>query len=224
MLPNQPVNIQQKPPQLAPSQNNPNWQQSGPSGYGGQQNFNNNQQPAITVQSQGPVANVTPNMNQFHNSPNLNRHATPLSQNMPAQLMQALMNNRQNQVHSSPQPGPSQQQMTPQMQNVPQVPTQQSLAPPPPAHVQQINRAMSPMPQVPQGVHIPPLELNKFKSGLSNYLMKKGLNLDHRALSVDNRQIDLHALHTETMKLGGPGRVSAVVFVCPFRIELEKIF
>ena len=81
---------------------------------------------------------------------------------------------------------------------------------------------MSPMPQIPEGVHIPPLEEFRFKSGLMSYLMETGASLDPRALSVDNRQINLYTLHTETIKLSGPGRVGAAVFVCSFRIELMK--
>lgn len=212
VLPNQPMNIPQKPSQLAPSQNPTNWQHAGPSGFGTPQNFNNSHQQAVTVQSQGPMANGAPNINQFQHSPNIQRRSTPLPQNIQnipnhAQMMQSIITSRQNQGHPSPQPGLNQQMTTQMPPNVPQVPTQQSLAPPPPTHAQ-MNRATSPMPQYPPGLHIPPLDLQKFNSGLSSFLQKKGSSLDQRALLVDNRQIDLHALHTETIRLGGPSRVS----------------
>lgn len=207
-LPQQHVNISQQPSQHAPPQNSPNWQQGGPNAYGGQQNFNN-QQPAPPVQSQGTMPNGPSNMNQFLVPPNINRQPTPLSQtSSPHQMMHAIMN-RQGPGHTSPQPGqgqgPNNQMQSAVQQSVSSAgmaPQQQQLGSGP------VKRQPSPPPTIPPGMIVPPLETSRFLNGLDSFLKRKGMNLDRRLLSIDNRQIDLHALHTETMRLGGPATVS----------------
>jgi hypothetical protein len=82
---------------------------------------------------------------------------------------------------------------------VPQLPSQQ----------QQISRTAL----QPPGMHnpmlqmIPPLDKSRFELAFKNFCNNKQIKIDPRLLSVNNRSIDLHILHTFVMREGGEAKV-----------------
>ncbi|PBL03883.1 hypothetical protein ARMGADRAFT_1004572 [Armillaria gallica] len=57
--------------------------------------------------------------------------------------------------------------------------------------------------------HPPPLEKTRFEAAYMNYLNSKGLNRDVRAVAmIENRPVDIHALHTHVMQEGGAAKVA----------------
>ncbi|TDL25528.1 hypothetical protein BD410DRAFT_784531, partial [Rickenella mellea] len=103
------------------------------------------------------------------------------------QMLQAMMNQRQNQsLHPSQMPaGPSglQQQQLQQMA--------------------QAGRMNFSNPTAP-----PMMDSKRFFNNLKVWLQRSGTPVDARLLTVDNRSIDLHQLHREVMLLGGGQAVS----------------
>ncbi|TFK50042.1 hypothetical protein OE88DRAFT_1736329 [Heliocybe sulcata] len=55
---------------------------------------------------------------------------------------------------------------------------------------------------------VEPLEAPKFRETYTNFRSRKGLNLDERLLKMNDRSVDLHALHAEVNKEGGFGNVN----------------
>jgi hypothetical protein len=53
-----------------------------------------------------------------------------------------------------------------------------------------------------------PLEKAKFESAYQNFCKTKNLNLDSRLMTIDNRTIDLHALHVQVISEGGLNKIS----------------
>lgn len=192
----------QQPIQGQPPQNNPGWMQTNSAiGYPNQQANMGHQQNLDHLTRQAHLSNPQLASSQFHASlaanqqTNAGMNATSAAAQ---QMMQALSNQRPN---HSPQPGINIQQSAGpsglQQTSMHQQPQQRG-----PQH--------GPMgPIYPSNVTMPPIaDPKKFTDAFHAYLQQTKVRLDPQLLSVDNRQINLHDLHMEVMRLGGGHAVS----------------
>lgn len=70
------------------------------------------------------------------------------------------------------------------------------------------NGVPQPPPQPPVIQMPPALEKARFENAYASWRAKQNLHIDTTRLVVDNRPIDLHALHTQVMGAGGANMVS----------------
>ena len=56
------------------------------------------------------------------------------------------------------------------------------------------------------GTHVPPLDRLRFQSSHRHFCMTKKLTINQAALNIRGKQVDLHALHDEVLKLRATDR------------------
>jgi ARID/BRIGHT DNA binding domain len=59
---------------------------------------------------------------------------------------------------------------------------------------------------------VPPLDRTRFHGSYKHFCQTKKLSLDDRVMTIQNRMLDLHALHVEVMNAGGSQQVSHLAF------------
>jgi len=77
-----------------------------------------------------------------------------------------------------------------------------------PAVVQSDLDIPSPLPQRSSGLFLPSLPGPLFDHAYRQFCIKNNLTLDPNMLQLEGRQIDLHSLHTEVTRAGGPSEVT----------------
>lgn len=117
---------------------------------------------------------------------------------------------------SSPPPGVQQamgSHMNIPQHNFPQVPQQNpgnSMTPPQQQSNQNNILAPPPTLQNLSGMSVPPLDRSRFQGSYRHFCSTKKLAINEAALNIGGKQVDLHALHEEVLKLRATGRVSFV--------------
>ena len=117
---------------------------------------------------------------------------------------------------SSPPPGVQQAMnghMNIQQHNFSQVPQQNpgnAMTPPQPQPNQ--NSVLAPPPTLQNfaGTSVPPLDRLRFQGSYRHFCSTKKLQINEASLNIGGKQVDLHALHEEVLKLRATGRVSFV--------------
>jgi len=118
---------------------------------------------------------------------------------------------------SSPPPGVQQTMgghMNVSQHNFPQVPQQNpgnAMTPPQPQPNQ--NNILAPPPTLQSfpGTSVPPLDRTRFQGSYRHFCSTKKLAINEPALNIGGKQVDLHTLHEEVLKLRATGRVSFVL-------------
>jgi len=107
------------------------------------------------------------------------------------QAMGGHMNIQQHNFSQVPQQNPGNAMSPPQQQ-----PNQSSILAPPPTL------------QSFAGTSVPPLDRSRFQASYRHFCSTKKLAINEAALNIQGKQVDLHALHDEVLKLRATGRVS----------------
>ena len=125
---------------------------------------------------------------------------------------------------SSPPPGvqqPMGNHMNIQQHNFPQVPQQNpGNAMTPPQSQPNQSGILAPLSTLQSfaGTSVPPLDRSRFQGSYRHFCSTKKLAISEAALNIGGKQVDLHTLHEEVLKLRAIGRVSFVLsnfkFVC----------
>lgn len=115
---------------------------------------------------------------------------------------------------SSPPPG-AQQTMGGHMNmqqhnNFPQVTQQNGNAMTPSSGQPGPNNILAPPPTLQSyaGTSVPPLDRSRFQGSYRHFCLTKKLAINEAALNIGGKQVDLHTLHEEVLKLRATGRVS----------------
>jgi hypothetical protein len=74
----------------------------------------------------------------------------------------------------------------------------------------QKNNILAPPPPLPSfaGTSVPPLDRIRFQASYRHFCLTKKLAIYDAALNIGGKQVDLHTLHEEVLKLRATGRVS----------------
>jgi len=133
-------------------------------------------------------------------------------------------------------PPPSVQQAVGNHMNIPQhnfsqVPQQKPGNPMSPQPQPNQNNILAPPPTLQSfpGTPVPPLDRTRFQGSYRHFCSTKKLAINEAALNIGGKQVDLHALHEEYLKLRATDRVSFLIldlnFVCSDRCDrLPPIF
>jgi hypothetical protein len=90
----------------------------------------------------------------------------------------------------------------------------------PPQQQPNQNSILAPPPTLPSfaGTSVPPLDRSRFEGSYRHFCSTKKLAISEGALNIGGKQVDLHTLHEEVLKLRATGRVSFFLsdpkFVC----------
>ena len=60
------------------------------------------------------------------------------------------------------------------------------------------------------GTPVPPLDRTRFQGSYRHFCLTKKLAIDGAVLNIGGKQVDLHTLHEEVLKLRATGRVSFI--------------
>ncbi|KZT29950.1 hypothetical protein NEOLEDRAFT_1127859 [Neolentinus lepideus HHB14362 ss-1] len=174
-----------------------------PVNWPGQQNMI---PPSISnPQGAQPPTPVPPHLPAQFNNSQMNPSQIGQQSGMPQQQQQQPNPLTQRSLSAQGSMGQAAQPVNPaMMNNAPHAPMAKPDAPP-------LNPLFQTMPQELRAFvqkPIEPLEAQKFRETYTNFRNKKGITLDERMLKINDRSVDLHALHAEVIKEGGGNSVN----------------